>query len=191
MKFATYSGRLIDIENFTVDDVDLEDIAHSLAKIQRFNGNLPINVSYTVGEHSINLARHMYLIGGIKHEFKARYALLHDATEAYMSDLLSPVKNAIPEYKELENEVQYEILKRFNIGDEDYFKYLITDCFYRVYQADKRMMMDEVETIMPDKYKLYQKETGLQKLGCHIMYNNHPSTVKQCFLTMARNLGIE
>lgn len=182
MRFATYSGRLIDIENFTVDDVYLEDISHSLAKLQRFNGNLPINISYTVGEHSINLTMIIIKLFGIR--AAVIYALLHDATEAYLSDLLSPVKNILTDYKNLENYINNIIMKRFEIELSEDKRDIIKN-------KDKRIMLDEVETIMPDKYVLYQQETGLEKLGCHIMYNNHPATVKQCFLTMAKNLGIK
>lgn len=182
MKFAMASGKLIDIEDLTVDDVDLDDIAHNLSKIQRFNGATPINVTYSVAEHCINLANTFFFLSPI---ILIKCALLHDATEAYLSDLLSPVKRLLGDYTELENEIHRIIFTRFNL--QDWSEYYKNVCY-----RDKRIMLDEVETIMPDKLHIYESQSsGLEKLGCHIMYNNHPSTVKQCFLTMCKKLGIE
>lgn len=180
-KFATASGRLIDIENFTVDDVDLRDIAHNLAKEPRFNGATPINVSYSVGEHCINLARYFQYYDDDEWQ---RRALLHDASEAYLKDLNSPVKSILNDYKDLEKHVQTVIYERFNV-----FQHLADSKVFKL--CDSCILIDEVETIMPEKLKMYKKETKLKKLGCHIIYNNHPSTVKQCFLTLAKRLGIE
>src|SRR5687768_3022541 len=99
-----HSGQLIDITNFKTSDVNIDDIAHHLSRIQRFNGALPMGVSYTVGEHSINLAKYVYSITGDL--YLTRAALLHDASEAYMSDIVSPVKKALPEYCKLEKHIQ-------------------------------------------------------------------------------------
>lgn len=190
MKFAMASGKLIDITNFTVDDVDLNDIAHNLSKIQRFNGAIPIDKLYSIAEHSINLTRKIYIDYKDVSFYCApfmRYSLLHDATEAYLSDILTPVKSLLADYKALEDHIHQVIMKRFNLSaDSDD---LVKPELVKPY--DKRILIDEVETIMPDKLELYQRETKLEKLGCDITYNNHPSTVKQCFLTIAKRLRIE
>lgn len=175
------SGRLIDISNFREEDVDLDDIAHHLAKIQRFNGACPIGVTYSVGEHCINLVSSLSeRYAGFK---ILQEALLHDASEAYISDIVSPVKRALPEYIKLEDKIQTTIINKF--------LFISNDVMNIIGEYDKRILIDEVETIMPHRKDLYIEETGgLKKLGCHIMYNNHPGTVKQCFLTMCKQLGI-
>lgn len=186
-KFAMASGRLIDIEHFTEDDVHLEDIAHNLAKIQRYNGAIPINVTYSVGEHCINLYR--ALKAKNYHTSILCWAILHDASEAYLSDIAGPIKHLFKSYCALEKQIMQIIYKRLipEIYDNAWWQstaLLALD--------DKRIMLDEVETIMHDKFDVYQSQVPyFQKLGCDIQYNNHPTTVKQCFLTICAELGIE
>lgn len=185
-RFAMASGHLIDIENFTVEDVIIDDIAHHLAKIQRFNGASPLNISYTVGEHCISLANHFYTYDTCfephAHEL-ARMALVHDASEAYLSDLVSPVKYGLKDYLDLENRIQNTVYRRFGLNPQDWLcKKLKT--------ADKRILIDEVAAIMPKKLDMYILETNLFSLNCRVEFNNHPSTVKQCFLTMVKTLEL-
>lgn len=182
-KFAMASGKLVEIGNFTEDDVDLDDIAHHLSKIQRFNGALPLNATYSVGEHCINIVRHAMRVGGFSN-LALRMLLIHDASEAYLSDVVSPAKPYIQDYVKLECQVGKVINKRF-LGTD-----AIIDDSKMLKQLDKRILIDEVEHIKPEFLKLYKKETGLEGLGCYIEYNNHPSTVKRCFLTMAKKLGV-
>lgn len=175
------SGKLIDINNFTVDDVNLDDIAHNLSKIQRFNGAIPIGISYSVAEHCINLSN--YFNNKLFNVSLGLHALLHDASEALLSDILSPIKVSLIDYKILEEEIQAVIYRRFGLQFPFDNEQILSTC-------DKRILIDEVETIMPDKLEIYKHETGLEKLGCHIMFNNHPSTVKRCFLKMCEKMGI-
>lgn len=177
------SGRLIDLDNFTENDVDLDDIAHHLAKIQRFNGGTPLDVSYTVGEHSINLVQYAKNDIGIS-KLGLKMLLLHDASEAYLSDIVSPAKKHMPDYVELEKMVQHVINKKligisFLVDDIDTLKTL-----------DKEILIDEVEHVKPELLHLYKHETGLEGLECHVHYNNHPATTKRCFLTLAKTLGV-
>lgn len=182
-KFAMNSGRLVDIGNFTADDVDLEDIAHHLSKIQRFNGALPINTTYSVAEHCINLVQHAVHINRFN-TLSIRMLLLHDASEAYLSDVVSPAKPYIPDYVKLEKGVQQTINKKLLNIDK------LIDDSSMLKQLDKRILIDEVEHIKPEFINLYREESGLEALGCHIHYNNHPATVKRCFLGLAKQLGI-
>jgi len=179
-RFAMASGRLIDISNFKEEDICLEDIAHHLAKIQRFNGSLPINATYSVAEHCINL--YAYLEKSNYAPFMMVNALLHDASEAYLSDVVSPVKSLLPDYVKLEQSIQAKIYKKYLKFD------MIYDEWLSIY--DKSILIDEVETIMPYRLDLFKRETGLEKLGCHIEYNNDPRTVKAVFLSICRKLKI-
>jgi hypothetical protein len=182
-KFAMYSGRLIDIGNFTAEQVDLVDIAHHLSKIQRFNGALPIGVSYSVAEHCINLVQHCQRIGGFS-TLGMRMLLIHDASEAYLSDIVSPAKPHIPDYVKLEKGLQQTINKTLLNIDK------FIDDSTMLKQLDKRILIDEVQHIKPEFVDMYKQESGLEPLGCHIHFNNHPATVKACFLRLAEQLGI-
>jgi hypothetical protein len=182
-RFAMASGKLIDIGNFTVDDVDLVDIAHHLSMIQRFNGAMPINTSYTVAEHSINLVQHVMRVGGFS-TLGMRMLLIHDASEAYLSDVVSPAKPYIPDYVKLEKGVQQTINKKLLNVDK------LIDDSSMLKQLDKRILIDEVEHIKPEFVNIYRQESGLDALGCHIHFNNDSATVKECFLRLAKQLGI-
>jgi 5'-deoxynucleotidase YfbR-like HD superfamily hydrolase len=183
-KFAMASGKLIDIGNFTVDDVDLVDIAHHLSKIQRFNGALPIDITYSVAEHCINLVQHAMKVGGFS-TLAMRMLLLHDAGEAYVSDVVSPAKSYIPDYVKLEKGVQQVINKKLlNINT-------LIDDSGRLKELDKRILIDEVQHIKPEFVDIYKQESGLDALECHIHFNNDPATVKACFLRLAKQLGIQ
>jgi 5'-deoxynucleotidase YfbR-like HD superfamily hydrolase len=180
-RFAMASGRLIDINNFTSADVCLDDIAHHLAKIQRGNGCLPLGTSYSVAEHSINLCNSVEPKWYSK-LFRCK-AILHDASEAYLSDIVSPVKRQLPEYLELE----------FNIQSIIYNKYIGVAASKHdtvLEEKDHKILIDEIETMLPEQLELYRTETGLEKLGCHISYNNDEHTVKAVFLNMCKKLGI-
>lgn len=84
----TYTGRSVDILNPTEDMIDIIDIAHSLSNQCRFTGH---TLSfYSVAEHSVRLSGRFLTL-----EDK-RWALMHDAAEAYISDIATPVKH-LPE----------------------------------------------------------------------------------------------
>lgn len=77
------SGTLIDLAHPQTTDIDIEDIARSLANIMRFNGHL---------ETQISVARHSLEVSYLVPTELALAALLHDAHEAYVGDVVRPVK---------------------------------------------------------------------------------------------------
>ena len=91
-----------------IEDIDIQDIATGLANECRFNGQ--IDNFYSVAQHSVYTS---YLVAP---EF-ALEALLHDASEAYVKDLPSPLKKLLPEYKLIELRVELPE----NMSDEVHF----------------------------------------------------------------------
>lgn len=87
------SGRFFDFEKFTPDDIDINDIAHSLSMLSRFTGHSI--VPYSVGQHSV-------IVSMIVPPEYALAGLLHDATEAYINDMSRPLKVLNPGYVEFE-----------------------------------------------------------------------------------------
>lgn len=93
------------------DDIDHEDIAHALAYLCRANGHF--DRFFSVAQHSINCMR----------EAEARglsgnavfMALMHDASEAYLSDITRPVKRLLPAYNEAEDRLQSLINEKYGI----------------------------------------------------------------------------
>lgn len=88
-------------------EVNIEDIAHSLSMLCRFNGHM--ERFYSVAEHSVYVSQ---LVTG-KNQI---WGLLHDAAEAYLSDVPSPVKKHLPQFKEIENGLQKIIAIHFNLS---------------------------------------------------------------------------
>lgn len=105
--FSTRSGQLIDIMNPTADTIDLEDIASALSHVCRFGGQ--VNQFYSVAQHSV-------LVSYLCDPEYAMYGLLHDASEAYIGDVIKPLKNILGDvYEDIETKFTYAIFDKFNL----------------------------------------------------------------------------
>lgn len=124
--FLTFTGRQIYPFDMRAEDIDIADIAHSLSLQCRFNGHC--REFYSVGLHSIYVAYHL------PQELKF-VGLLHDATEAYVGDMIRPLKRAIPEFERIETEIWYAICERFRLPYQTLPR--------EVKEADSRMLMTE------------------------------------------------
>lgn len=103
---VTWTGTRVDLLDPTPDMIDIEDIAHALSNICRFTGHT--RVFYSVAQHCVRSA---YLVGpGHKLE-----ALLHDATEAYLSDISEPLKALLPDYQAIEQKFDSTIRQKFGL----------------------------------------------------------------------------
>jgi len=104
-----FSGEYVDPFDPDIDKVHIADIAHSLALQCRFNGHC--DVFYSVAQHS------MLVSDAVRHygPMMAMYGLLHDASEMLLGDIVSPVKQAIPQLAEIENKVSARIFQRFSL----------------------------------------------------------------------------
>ncbi|NIY79347.1 MAG: HD domain-containing protein [Rhodobacteraceae bacterium] len=110
------SGRRLDLLDPTPMDIEIEDIAHGLAFVARWNGQTHGDYAYSVAEHSIlveEIFRMLYPNEPIKWQLAA---LLHDAPEYVIGDMISPVKAAIgPDYGELDDRLTAAIHIRFGL----------------------------------------------------------------------------
>lgn len=89
--------------------IDITDIAHALSMLCRANGHF--RSFYSVGMHSINCAKEAIARGYSRRVQLA--CLLHDASEAYLSDVTRPVKEELPQYKVIEAPLQAMIWEKF------------------------------------------------------------------------------
>jgi len=96
-----------------IEDIKIEDIAHSLSLMTRANGHC--SHFYSVAQHSIHCYKEAKSRGLSKREQLA--CLLHDASESYISDLTRPVKRNMPEYFAIEKKLQSVIYDRFGLDD--------------------------------------------------------------------------
>ncbi|RPE64743.1 hypothetical protein EDD53_2503 [Pacificibacter maritimus] len=110
------SGRRLDLLDPTPMDIEIEDIAHGLAFVARWNGQTRGDWAYSVAEHSVlveQIFRQLYPTEPVKWQLAA---LLHDAPEYVIGDMISPVKAAIgPDYNELDERLTAAIHIRFGL----------------------------------------------------------------------------
>jgi len=110
------SGRRLDLLDPSPADIEIEDIAHGLARVARWNGQ-------TVGDHAFSVAQHALVVeriaGTLEPDAEPRWllaALLHDAPEYVIGDLISPFKAAVGlDYKAFEAKLLEAIYRRFGL----------------------------------------------------------------------------
>lgn len=101
-EIVTYTGRIVSPFRIKKDDISVEDVAHALSLLCRFNGHS--SFFYSVAQHSLNVEdvlRRMGFGGKVR-----LMGLFHDASEVYVSDLPSPIKPFLEGYRDNEREIQ-------------------------------------------------------------------------------------
>lgn len=113
-------------------DICIEDIAHSLSMICRFTGHT---------KHFYSVAQHSVFVSYFCNTDHALWGLLHDASEAYICDLSSPLKNSghFSSYKEIEKNLQHQIYNAFGIGANEPAS---------VKEADILMLVTEAKSLL-------------------------------------------
>ncbi|MDP3176220.1 MAG: HD family hydrolase [Phenylobacterium sp.] len=110
------SGRRLDLLDPSPMDIEIEDIAHGLARVARWNGQ-------TVGEHPFSVAQHSLvveeIVAHVQPDIEPRWrlaALLHDAPEYVVGDMISPFKAALGlDYRTFEGRLETAIHVRFGL----------------------------------------------------------------------------
>lgn len=106
----TFSGKQFWPLDPRPDEVCIEDIAHHLSMVCRYNG--ACHQFYSVAQHSVlvsdNLPKHLALVG-----------LLHDAAEAYAGDMIRPLKRHLAEYQKVIERIEFAVAVHFGIPYED------------------------------------------------------------------------
>lgn len=108
----TFQDRRINPLDPKPGDIHIEDIAHALSLLCRGNGQ--VKVFYSVGQHCINAEKEAVARG--ESERVCFACLLHDSSEAYMSDVIRPIKQALPKYREIEDNFLNVVFSRFGLG---------------------------------------------------------------------------
>ena len=126
----TYTGRAFYPLDPRPEDVDPIDIAHALSLICRYGGHA--KRFYSVAEHCVLMSR------AVPAEH-ALWALLHDATEAYVGDMIRPLKRSMSEYVKIEDRLLGVICERFGLDP------VFPDA---VKLADNRILLDERDAML-------------------------------------------
>lgn len=132
----TYTGRIVTPFDMDPGQIDIRDIAHALAQQPRFLGHTP--VFYSVAQHCYEGARYL-AEEDLGTPMGQLVFLLHDAAEAYLCDMPSPLKHhpAMEEYRDAQEKLQWQIFTEFGVwqaasNDRDFEK-----------QTDLRMLSTE------------------------------------------------
>lgn len=131
--FVTASGRKVFVAAPNPDHILIHDIAHALSNICRFGGHL--STFYSVADHSVCVANAVP-------EALALPALLHDATEAYLGDVIRPLKRLLPGYAELERRWAVAIGRAFNVDPELFHHPEIKAADMRALVTERRDFLD-------------------------------------------------
>jgi hypothetical protein len=133
MMLQTFTRRSVNPLAPRVQDIAIEDIAHALAHVCRFGGH--VSSFYSVAQHSVLASRQV-------EPADALWALLHDASEAYLGDIPTPLKRtgAFRDYHALEALWQRTIYQRFGLTGEEPAG---------VATADLQLLLAEADVLLP------------------------------------------
>lgn len=144
----TFSGIAFDLINPKPEMILLEDIIHSLTLINRFNGAAIF--PYSVAQHSL------YVASLLPPELKL-HGLLHDAAEAYVGDMVSPLKKIMSEYKEVEAVISRVVADVFSLSYPEPIE---------VKKADLAVLSAERDQILLPSYGPWYKNFPLPAAIC-------------------------
>jgi len=147
-----FTGGYYDVANPRPEDVRIEDIAHVLGIVCRFGGHIP--KFYSVAEHSIECCRKALKEG---HPREVQLAtLLHDAAEAYLGDVVKPLKVLLaPIYGPLEEKNERAIAERFGVDFE------ATKPIWK--RIDREMVIAERYAIFGDDGQVWTGEEQVER----------------------------
>lgn len=136
---CTISGKKVYLDNPSEDDIILEDAVRALSRIPRFGGHT--DKFFSVAQHSV-------LVASLCPTSCKREGLMHDLIEAYVGDVILPIKRMVPGFKALEERFQNLIAKKFNLT----YPYPAP-----VKEADIIAMQIEATNLMPSVAHMYDR----------------------------------
>ncbi|MCD8054765.1 MAG: phosphohydrolase [Lachnospiraceae bacterium] len=144
---TTVTGKHFDPIEVESEKIDLQDIFHALSLICRANGH--VKYFFSVAQHSINCSVEAHARG---YSGQVQLAcLLHDAAEAYLSDVTRPLKASMKEYQKTEEYLLRCIWEKYLDGE------LTEEEYEQIFEIDDDMLAYEFRELMPemisDRYK--------------------------------------
>lgn len=165
----TYSGQVVDLFNPDPETILIEDIAHALAHSCRYGGHS--KDFYSVAQHSVFVSR-------LCMPENALWGLLHDAAEAYLTDIPAPLKQHLPDYRSFEHRFEAVIAQVFGLPLE------IPE---EIRAIDKQMLRVEHRDVMGYCGRPWAAD-ALPRLDVVIDRLWNPETAKTSFMNRFRKL---
>lgn len=114
--FRTLTGLKFSLTDPKPEMITIEDIAAGLAHKGHYSGLTP--KYFSIAEHCL-LTERLFANTGDLEDYELRLiALLHDASEAYIGDIIRPLKDLVPEFRNIENKIHEAIFKKFDLPIE-------------------------------------------------------------------------
>jgi uncharacterized protein len=181
------SGRRLDLLNPSPLDIEIEDIAHGLARVARWNGQTRGDHAFSVAQHCV-LVTEIFVAGTPSAKREDRLAcLLHDAAEYVVGDIISPFKQALGvDYKSFENQLLAAIHLRFGLRAT-----LPTALAKMIKQADKMAAYLEATKLAgfsPDEARVFFGDPGGLRVGDFDMQPLPASIAASRYLTLFESL---
>lgn len=166
----TYTGARFYPMDPCAEEVNPVDIAHSLSLLCRYNGHI---------DRFLSVAEHCVLLSRAVEPEDALWALLHDATEAYVGDMVRPLKIQQPSFVQAEDRVMAAICGRFGLGLE---------MPLGVKSADSRIILNERAVLMPRAQNVWKSLEGLDPLPV-VITGWQPREAELAYFARLQELG--
>ena len=169
----TWTGKKFYPLDPDIESIDIRDIAHSLSLQCRYSGHC--NDFYSVAQHSVLVSNYL------PDEYKL-WGLLHDAPEAYLSDVIRPLKPFLRGYSAFEQRVMSTIAERYGLN----YIHGSGDIPSIVKEVDNKILRDEFDQLMNN---MYNYEMNIPDVGLGIKIEPmSPKEAKIYFLTTFNEL---
>lgn len=109
---TNYKSKIIDVFNLAEEDIWIQDAIIALPNICRYSGR--IHKFYSVAQHAVELSKYLVSIGK---DYLVPLALLHDAPEAYIGDVIWPIKARFPEFLKFEDELSALFYSKYKVDE--------------------------------------------------------------------------
>ena len=164
-------GKFFDYLDMKPDSIEIMDIAHALSMQCRFNGHV---------DHFYSVAQHSVLVSMYVPPEHAMVGLMHDATEAYIGDMASPLKQLIPQFREVEDQVWQIIAEKFKLPGT---------LPQSVKEIDKRACLSEAMDLMGVGAKDWNWDCA--PLDCGTIFPLCPAVAKELFISRWHDLLVQ
>ncbi len=173
------SGRRLDLLDPSPLDIEIEDIAHGLARVARWNGQTKGDHAFSVAQHCVlveNICVHVNKTLGKEERLKA---LLHDAPEYVVGDMISPFKAALGlDYKAFENRLLEAIHVRFGLSPKT-----SSELEAAIKSADRMSAYLEATQLagfsVPEAEKFFGRPRGLSGEGTRKFFHLKPLATQE------------
>lgn len=168
-EFRTRSGKSFDFFEPHKNEMTIEVIAHALSNICRFGGHT--STFYSVAQHSV-------LVSYVVPAEDAYDGLMHDAAEAFTGDIASPLKELLPDFRDIERRVEAAVWGHFGVT---------MPLPRSVKDADLALLVTECRDLMPDGPDGRLTIDGIEPL-CIAISPLNPGDARALFLNRYREL---